>query len=176
MRLGRIQGRKERQFWDVLASWFCHAGMPHRSVIEWSPIAQLSDTVAQLVKNPPSMWDTRVRSLGWEDPLEEEWQPAFLPGESSWTGQPSRLQSMESQSWTQHWWSTPSSNFISQESPPSNNSLTFPGWCMLWNGWAVSYQCSILVCGKTPGQKARDTPSSWDELLSSRGLPLQCLD
>ena len=27
--------------------------------------------VAQLVKNPPAMWETRVRSLGWEDPLEE---------------------------------------------------------------------------------------------------------
>ena len=27
--------------------------------------------VAQLVKNPPAMWETRVLSLGWEDPLEE---------------------------------------------------------------------------------------------------------
>ena len=25
--------------------------------------------VAQLVKNPPAMWETCVRSLGWEDPL-----------------------------------------------------------------------------------------------------------
>ena len=27
--------------------------------------------MAQLVKNPPAMWKTWVRSLGWEDPLEE---------------------------------------------------------------------------------------------------------
>ena len=27
--------------------------------------------VAQTVKNPPSMWETWVLSLGWEDPLEE---------------------------------------------------------------------------------------------------------
>ena len=27
--------------------------------------------VAQLVKYPPVMWETWVRSLGWEDPLEE---------------------------------------------------------------------------------------------------------
>ena len=27
--------------------------------------------LAQMVKNPPAMWETRVRSLGWEDPLEE---------------------------------------------------------------------------------------------------------
>ena len=24
-----------------------------------------------VVKNPPAMWQTRVPSLGWEDPLEE---------------------------------------------------------------------------------------------------------
>ena len=27
--------------------------------------------VAQLVKNPPAMWETSVRSLGWEDPQEK---------------------------------------------------------------------------------------------------------
>ena len=27
--------------------------------------------VAQLVKNLPTMWQTWVQSLGWEDPLEE---------------------------------------------------------------------------------------------------------
>ena len=28
--------------------------------------------VAQLVKNPPAVWETWVQSLGWEDPLEKE--------------------------------------------------------------------------------------------------------
>ena len=27
--------------------------------------------VAQLVKNPPAMWETWVQSLDWEDPLEK---------------------------------------------------------------------------------------------------------
>ena len=27
--------------------------------------------IAQLVKNPPEMWEIWVQSLGWEDPLEE---------------------------------------------------------------------------------------------------------
>ena len=27
--------------------------------------------MAQLVNNPPAMWGTWVRSLGWEDPLEK---------------------------------------------------------------------------------------------------------
>ena len=27
--------------------------------------------MAQMVKNPPAVWETWVPSLGWEDPLEE---------------------------------------------------------------------------------------------------------
>ena len=27
--------------------------------------------VAQLVKNPPTVWEMWVRSLGWEDPLKK---------------------------------------------------------------------------------------------------------
>ena len=30
-----------------------------------------SSLIAQLVKNPPAMRETKVRSLGWEDPLEK---------------------------------------------------------------------------------------------------------
>ena len=30
-----------------------------------------SSLVPQMVKNPPSMWETWVQSLGWEDPLKE---------------------------------------------------------------------------------------------------------
>ena len=37
--------------------------------------------VGQLVKNPLAMWETWVRSLGWEDPLEKTKTPVFWPGE-----------------------------------------------------------------------------------------------
>ena len=49
-----------------------------------------------MVKNPPAMWETWVLSLGWEDALEEAWQPTpvLLPGESPWTEEPGRLQFM----------------------------------------------------------------------------------
>ena len=55
--------------------------------------------VAQMVKNLPAMQETWVRSLGWEDPLEEDMTtpPVFLPGESPWTEEPGRLQSIGSQ-------------------------------------------------------------------------------
>ena len=35
------------------------------------PPVFMGSLVAQLVKNPPAMWESWVRSLGWEDPLEE---------------------------------------------------------------------------------------------------------
>ena len=40
--------------------------------------------VAQWVKNLPAEQEIRVRSLGWEDPLERKWQPTpvSLPGKS----------------------------------------------------------------------------------------------
>ena len=34
-------------------------------------VALGASLVAQTVKNLPAMQDTRVQSLGWEDPLEE---------------------------------------------------------------------------------------------------------
>ena len=37
--------------------------------------------MAHMVKNLPAAQETRVLSLGWEDPLEKEWLPSlvFLP-------------------------------------------------------------------------------------------------
>ena len=38
--------------------------------------------MAQLVKNMPTMRETWVRSLGWEDPLEKGMASVALPAES----------------------------------------------------------------------------------------------
>ena len=48
----------------VLEGWTLHR-------IETSTLIQRASLVAQLVKNPPSMRETWVQSLGWEDPLEK---------------------------------------------------------------------------------------------------------
>ena len=55
--------------------------------------------VAQMVKNPPAMWETWVRSLGGKIPWRRPWQHnlVFLPGESPYTQEPGWLQSMTSQ-------------------------------------------------------------------------------
>ena len=43
--------------------------------------------VAQLVKNPPAMWETWTRSLGWEDSLEKRkaTQSSILAWRIPWT-------------------------------------------------------------------------------------------
>ena len=58
-----------------------------------------SSLVVQMVKHLPAMQDTRVRSLGWEDPLEKEMatHSSILAWRIPWTEEPGRLQSMESQ-------------------------------------------------------------------------------
>ena len=54
--------------------------------------------VAQSVKNLPAMQETRVQSLGWEDPLEKEiaTHSSILAWKISWTEEPGGLQSMGS--------------------------------------------------------------------------------
>ena len=50
-------------------------------------------TVAQVAKNLPAMQETRVRSLGWEDPLEKEMatRSSILAWRVLWTEKPGGL-------------------------------------------------------------------------------------
>ena len=52
--------------------------------------------MAQIVKSPPTMWDTWVLSLGWEDPLEEGMvtHSSTLAWRIPWTEEPGGPQSM----------------------------------------------------------------------------------
>ena len=60
---------------------------------------QEASTVAQLVKNLPTMQETWVQSLSWEDPLEKgkATHSSILAWRISWTEEPGRLQSLGSQ-------------------------------------------------------------------------------
>ena len=55
--------------------------------------------VVQMVKNLPATWETRLQSLGQEDPLEKGMatHSSILAWRIPWTEKPSRLQSMGSQ-------------------------------------------------------------------------------
>ena len=54
--------------------------------------------VAQMVKNPPAMWETWVCPLGWEDPLEKGMatHSSILTWRIPWTEEPGGILSMGS--------------------------------------------------------------------------------
>ena len=56
-----LAGKNERTILGILAC----------SMLDCSSSLVWASLVAQLVKNPPAMWDTWVQSLGWKDPLEK---------------------------------------------------------------------------------------------------------
>ena len=60
--------------------------------------------MAQMVKCPPVMRETRVQSLGQEDPLEKEMttHSSTLAWKIPWMKEPGRLQSMGLQRVGQH--------------------------------------------------------------------------
>ena len=56
-------------------------------------IPKRASLVAQLVKNLPAVQETRVRSLGWEDPLEKEMatHSSIFAWKISWKEEPGIL-------------------------------------------------------------------------------------
>ena len=55
--------------------------------------------VAQMVKSLPAVQETRVQSLGWEDPVKKEMaiHSSTLAQKIPWVEEPGRLPSMGSQ-------------------------------------------------------------------------------
>ena len=49
--------------------------------------------MAHMVKNLPTMWETQVQSLGWEDPLEKDvaTHSSILARRIPWTEEPGEL-------------------------------------------------------------------------------------
>ena len=62
-------------------------------------IYRMASLVTQAVKNLPAVQETRVRSLGREDPLEKEMviHSSIIAWRVPWTEEPGGLQSMRSQ-------------------------------------------------------------------------------
>ena len=86
-----------------------------------------------MAKNPPAMQETRVRSLGQEEPLEKEVEThsSILAWEIPWTEEPGRLQSMGSQrqtrlsSHTLSFKSLPKVSFLQDISPDPRKLESF---------------------------------------------------
>ena len=79
---GSSQPRDESQVSCIAGGLFTNWAMREAKDLATREATRTS-LVAQLIKNPPAMRETWVRTLGWEDPLEEERlpTPVFWPGE-----------------------------------------------------------------------------------------------
>ena len=68
-------------------------------IISFFFMVSRASLVAQTVKHLPAMRETRVRLLGWEEPLEKEMaiHSSTLAWKIPWIEEPDRLQSMGSQ-------------------------------------------------------------------------------
>ena len=74
------------------------SGKPPGEGIGYPLQCSVTSLLAQMVKNPPAMQETWVRSLGWEDPLEEglATHSSVLAWRIPWTEEPGRMQSVGS--------------------------------------------------------------------------------
>ena len=64
------QGSNPRLLASALAGRFFTSSATWEAAYGYSHLKTAS-LMAQLVKNLPAMWETWVRSLGWENPLEK---------------------------------------------------------------------------------------------------------
>ena len=96
------------EFAQTYVHWVGNAIQPsHPLSPSFPPALNLSQhsLVAQMVNNLPAVQETRVQSLGWEDPLEKAMATHFsiFAWRIPWTEEPGRLQSMASQRVRHDW-------------------------------------------------------------------------
>ena len=113
-----------------------------------------------MVKHLPTMWETWVQSLGWEDPLEEEMvtHSSILAWKIPWTEEPGRLQTMGSQRFRHDWAS-------SLPFP----SLPFIHFQVLWQKTGSSYYYYFYEKGLTSTYVyliLAWSPRNWMDILS----------
>ena len=119
--------------WQRVGHTWAHTQVPHVSGIKQylpAPNGYWASLVAQRLKRLPGMWETRLWSLGWEDPLEKEMAPhsSTLAWRIPWMEEPGGLQSMGSQR-VRHDWVT----------------FTFTFTNGYWNALKVSLIYQIVV-------------------------------
>ena len=106
--------------------------------------------MAQTVKNPTTMRETWVQSLGWEDPLEKETatHSSVLARRIPWTEEPGGLQSVGSQR-VRHGRATFTFSILREQQDPDGGAvlccrLPTSSGCVGDNG-ANSYGCDSFI-------------------------------
>ena len=109
----------------------------------WANQIHKASLVAQTVKRLPTMWETRVWSLGREDPLEKEMatHSSTLAWKIPWTEEPGMLQSMGSQRVGHEW--TTSLSFFLHQIPGDQRWFHNSVFCFYWSIVAIQHYFSF---------------------------------
>ena len=99
--------------WQVASQPLGDQGSPLGGAFNLTPSKEGAPWVAQGVKNPPAMWETQVRSLDQEDPLEEDitTHSRILAWRIPWTEKAGGLYSTGLQRVTHNWAMNTSNTF-----------------------------------------------------------------
>ena len=147
----------------------------------WLQNWRWASLVAQRLRHLPGMRETRVRSLGREDPLAKEMAPhsSTLAWRIPWREEPGRLQSMGSKR-VGHDWATSLSLFTFTFCFPTNWRIE---WSQKWlgEGNGNPLQCSCLENpregkpGWLPSMESHRVGHDWSDAAAAevtRGIPL----
>ena len=114
-----------------------------------------------MVKSPPAVWETWVRPLGWEDPLEKEMatHSRILAWRITWAEEPGGLQSLRSQ---RVWHNRATDTLSFSGSPCGSEVKNLPASAghgapsLLWKmPWRRKWQAPPLVWpGESHGQRS----------------------
>ena len=138
-------------YWEEAAVWHRELSSVLCDDLEgWGGVRIWAPLVAQMVKNPPAMRETWVRSWGPEDPLEKGMatDSSMLAWRIPWTEEPGRLRSMRSQRAGLHW---------------SNSACMQPCWFSFPGSSSVLHPVSLGLGTEL---------SMWSSFFPSDGGPL----
>ena len=145
----------------------------HRVRHDWSDLAAATraSLVAQMVKNPPVMQETRVWSLGWEDPLKKGMatRSSILAREShEWRSQVgySLWGCRVGHNWVTH--------YITANVLGKSRGL-WVDWATTWYHWMLFCTFSVHSDFIPDSKSTGSSPSLWawhSRLVSTQPLPL----
>ena len=137
-----------------------------------------------MVKNLPAFWETRIRSLGWEDPLEKgvATHSNILARRIPWTEEPGGLESLGSKRVRHNWVTNTLTSslegiffffffFFNFEKYNANGYVYSPSLCLLPQPHSMRYldSWSTSTANTTLGEQK--TPGGWEALSTDRLRP-----
>ena len=133
-----IQSEVRKRYINIIY-WHTYMESMKMNLYAWQQCRNWASRVAQRIKGLPSIRETWVWSLSWEDPLEKvtSTHSGTLAWKIPWMEKPARLQSMGSQRVGQDWPTTFTFTFFQWRNGHGKQTYGHGGWRGGARGWDV---------------------------------------